>query len=259
MLSSRNLSLKIFFILSCISLLAPLATSAKPVTQSDDHLKDQQEVIHARKNSLPKQQIKEDLAKNFDYPFLAIGHPHPMNNCLEVLETLGTSKRFLNPESVVDTQFYTSLTADCIAAKLNYQAKPFKTSFIPTDFFTDELFDKAPYRLGMNASLSELNAVLKERPDATWAESDRTFKIIEKNDHRAVIKLSGARQIVFIQGRGDMDGDGVEDIVLKIVNTADYPASYFGVDLYVLTRLEEDGRYSIIDAYGGFEDMPDLK
>jgi len=208
-------------------------------------------------HTFQKRHLKTSLAKNFDHPLIAIGHPHPMTNCLEVLETLGISKRFFNPASVVDTQFYTSLTADCVAAKLNYQAKPFKTSFIPTDFFTKETINKAPYRLVMNASLSELNAVLKERPNATWAESDRTFKILEKNDHRAVIKLNGARQTVFIQGRGDMDGDGIEDIVLKIISTADYPASYFGVGLYVLTRLEEDGRYSIIDTYEGFEDIPD--
>ncbi|MBF7143539.1 MULTISPECIES: hypothetical protein [Pseudomonas] len=207
-------------------------------------------------NTHSKKILKTSLTKKFDYPFLAIGHPSPMTNCLEVLETLGTSKRFFNPASVVDTQFYTSLTADCVAAKLNYQAKPFNTSFIPTDFFTRETVDKAPYRLGMNASLSELNAVLKERPDATWAESDRAFKIIEKNDHRAVIKLNGARQTVFIQGRGDMDGDGIEDIVLKIISTADYPASYFDVGLYVLTCLEANGRYRIIEAYRGFEDIP---
>jgi hypothetical protein len=256
-LSKAHSSCKRIFLIFAHCLLLPFSTadlSAKSYQLPSDHHEPKPDPI-----TLPTQASRQLLEEHFPSVFVARGHKRPMNSCMDILDTLGTSKHFLNSESVVDTQFYTKLTADCLATRLNYEARPFETSFIPADFFTKEMFDKAPYRLGMNTSLSELEDVLKHRPNATWAESDPTFTILEKNAHGAILRLQGAQQTVSITGRGDMNGDGIEDIALKIVNNVDYPASYFSVGLYVLTRLSEDGPYTIIDAYTEFENIPDTQ
>jgi hypothetical protein len=217
---------------------------------------DLQEII----NSPSPIYTKEDIQSAFDLPFYEAfhlkGHSQPLKTCRDVLRAQGSTKHYLQPQTSPETSVLSDITGTCIAARFNLNAQPSEISFIPDSPIDRDILDTAPYALGLNSNYNEMKIFLTEHPMATWAESNIVIGLDQHDQNNATLRLQGAMQHIRVVGRGDMNGDGFEDIILKITSTIDPPSNYLSNSLWVLTKMQFGGRYTILESYDGFRGRP---
>lgn len=203
---------------------------------------------------------RKALEVMLDRPFYATfstkGHPEPLKTCTEVLELQNSLQHYLEPSKEWETPTLTDITSTCIAAKLNLNAEPSKTTFISKNPIDESMLKSVPYALGLNSSYYEKQHFLHDHPEAKWADSGPILQLKKHDNYNVTLILNGARQHIKLVGRGDINGDGIEDIILKITNTMDPPSHYFTNSLWVLTRFKPKGDYIILESYDGFSGMP---
>ncbi|MBF7143538.1 MULTISPECIES: hypothetical protein [Pseudomonas] len=217
---------------------------------------DLQEITYSSAPLTSKKAIELSLDLPFYTAFGTKDHPEPLRTCTEVINLQNSVKHYLEPSKEWETPTLTDITSTCIAAKLNLNAEPSKTTFISKNPIDESMLKSAPYALGLNSSYYEKQHFLHDHPKAKWADSGPILRLKKHDIYNVTLILNGARQHIKLVGRGDINGDGIEDIILKITNTMDPPSNYFTSSLWVLTRLQPKGDYIVLESYDGFGGEP---
>jgi len=217
---------------------------------------DLREITYSSTPLTSKKAIERSLNLPFYAAFGTKNHPEQLRTCAEVLNLQNSVKHYLQPSKEWETSTLTDITSTCIAAKLNLNAKPSKITFISKSPINEEMLRSAPYALGLNSSYYEKQRFLNDHPEAKWADSGPILQLKKHDTYSVTLILKGARQHIKLVGRGDINGDGIEDIILKITNTMDPPSNYFTNSLWVLTRFQPKGDYIVLESYDGFGGEP---
>lgn len=212
---------------------------------------DLKEITHSTQAIESKDDIRSALQLPFYRQLGVSGRSRALNNCAELLQLQGASEYFLEPALTSEAGTLADISTICIAADLNLKSQPSKRSHISEHPLDEDLIKHAPDTLGFYVN-PEIEKPLAQRHGAVWADANVIKNIIQYDDNNTTLELDDAKQNLILVGRGDVNGDGIEDIILKLVDTLDPPATLFNTRLYVLTRLEANGPYTILKAYDQF-------
>ncbi|WP_213877590.1 hypothetical protein [Pseudomonas sp. dw_358] len=181
--------------------------------------------------------------------FLAEGHSRPLVTCRDYTAAQASEVRLLEPKVESEANGFRELLINCLAADLIAKAKPSDVTYLPEKLVTEDFLKNTPYYPGQIIANETRERLEKQRPEPSWWDVEPVEKI-KRFDHNVVtLYLDGSKQTVVAIGRGDINGDGVEDAMLKVIDSINPPATYFNVRMYVITRMEERGKYQIIKSY----------
>ena len=173
----------------------------------------------------------------------------PLKTCADYISAQGDSRVYLEAQPDSDTSDLKEISTVCIASGLILNAKPSTVSYLETPLVTKAFLKNTPYNLAQIISDEELDRLKSRKPTPSWWSAEPIKAIKRFNDNVATLELDGSSQSVVVLGHGDINGDGVEDVVVRIIDTINPPASYFNSRLYVLTRLGKNEKYTVIRAY----------
>ena len=156
-------------------------------------------------------------------------------------------KRALEPVKPNEFVSYRLMGAGCKAVSLSLALKDSTESYLGAFALNKALAEKLPPELAFFVSASRKEAVLADPRVQSWADVDKIVAVKRTNKHQAVfVDSDGNQREFFVLARGDYNADGVEDILVKSVNSVS-GGSYVSVKLYVLTRYKHNDRYTLLD------------
>ena len=149
------------------------------------------------------------------------------------------------PLSDRDRAVTQSLLVDCFAVEALSRAKKARVSFLRTLRLTPESLEVLPPTVAPIISDEDRqNAVDAASKGLSWKQFDPSATASGKGD--AITVLSDDTQtIVKICGRGDFNGDGIDDLLLR-VDTAALHGTYRVSRLLLLTKTRSGGPIRMI-------------
>lgn len=168
-----------------------------------------------------------------------------LGNCLEYLKY---SDEGYKAASDFQMRTLESLGADCRALALLKNAAPAKVSYIG-DFHLDTAAPAVlPAQFAVGVSKDELESLAAAaRAGKSWLEYQPGLKAEEAKDALSV-EAAGMRSDLRLYARGDFNGDGVEDLIIR----EDYAAlggTYGGSRLFLLTRRRGQRVLEVLKEY----------
>lgn len=132
----------------------------------------------------------------------------------------------------------------CDATRLLSRATPAARSDIPARPLDAALPSKMPAAVALVTSQSEWERIRRESTSVLWGEVNGIRKVDQDTDHRSTYYSDAGMQVLAELGRGDIDGDGREDILVSVKDTAQ-GGDYFNLRLFVLTVTTE-GQWKVV-------------
>lgn len=68
------------------------------------------------------------------------------------------------------------------------------------------------------------------------------------NDYEVELKIDGGGQTMLVLAKGDTNGDGVEDLLMQVINATE-GGSYRATHLFLLSKNERDGNWLLLSKY----------
>jgi hypothetical protein len=229
-------------------LFSEVAYSASTIASKIDGL-DLQDMTKSSKSIKNRGELAEAFGLPLYTQLLVKGGQNPIDTCKSLMEQQGSGHIFLEAQIESDASSLRDISTTCIAAKLLLDSTSSARTYIDYPLATKSFLQKAPYNLSQMISNESREKLANQKPVATWWNAEPIKSIKKFNNNNFSLELSGSTQTITVMGHGDIDGDGIEDIILKIVDTIHPPATYFNARLYVLTKLGKNQKYSIVRSY----------
>lgn len=136
---------------------------------------------------------------------------------------------------------------ECQALALTRDARPAAVSHLRTLAFDETLPDHVPWQVAMIVSSAEAGRIAAARPRASWRQVlfDPLTEVSSCGPHCGHYGDPVQEQWVSLVARGDFDGDGIEDLLLRSSDAAK-GGSYRAVRMLLVTRREPGGRVEVI-------------
>lgn len=135
----------------------------------------------------------------------------------------------------------------CEATRLLSYAAPAEYSHIPAQPLDAQLPNKLPKSLALVTSQSERNRFKNDQSISSWADVNAISMVEQPSAHQSEFRSDAGLQTLSILGRGDLNGDGREDLLVSVKDSVE-GGSYFHLRLFVLT-VTEQGDWQIEAAY----------
>jgi hypothetical protein len=120
--------------------------------------------------------------------------------------------------------------------RLLAQAKPSRVSYLADFKFDEQSMTKLPPTLGIHVSEESLErARLAESKGKSWADTDPDARIKPYGVFAATVRGKDFLEKLEIEARGDFNGDGIEDIVIR-TGDALLQGTYRATRVFILTR-----------------------
>lgn len=136
------------------------------------------------------------------------------------------------------------LAAMCRAAEALAAAEPPANSYLTELTFDRRLPTKLPADLAVLTTTADHARLARSSPDATWAELATIRSVEQLDEHHAIYHLPDGRQELRLVGKGDIDGDGLEDAILtsrEIANDGRWQV----MRVFTLSRFRAQSPYVI--------------
>jgi hypothetical protein len=148
--------------------------------------------------------------------------------------------------SVNNERFFLRMMAHCRALAMLVKAKPATRSFLDGFALGAPALDLLPADLRFEASSRNARAVTGK----TWRAVDPKARATGHEPNLLRVTGRGYQNEVSEYGRGDVDGDGLEDIVVRTEGSAT-GGTYVEHAAYALTRLTADAPLTIVARWRG--------
>ena len=169
-----------------------------------------------------------------------------VRNCQEFFLA---EKNELEPFGANEFVPYRLMGVSCKAISLSLGFKEPAETYLGTFALNKALVSKLPPELAFFVSASRRETILSDPRIQSWADVDKIVAVKRTNEYQAVFVDSDKHEReFFVLTRGDYNGDGVEDILLKSVNSVS-GGSYVSAQLFVLTRHAHHDRYVLLDSF----------
>jgi hypothetical protein len=161
-----------------------------------------------------------DVATALDRPLdggwvvkMAAGEKRRIKTCRDFVAV--TKSQFELPNAV-DWAAWWQQGAHCFALDVLEGARPALRSHLGWFRFSKLGITKLPPRLALSESPDDLDEVAAaERACNSWGHFDETLRIRIEAPDRAVLRSDGWTGRLVLYARADIDGDGVEDLLIR--------------------------------------------
>ena len=187
---------------------------------------------------------------------------HLIKNCRTLIEL--TNKGF-NAEEFDDRHLFNGWSEYCYALHALKTARPAQRSFVHTFGFDDRAMDYLPAMVVESWDCRSLKELLEANRqyiswtkfDHGWVKDPMYYRLIVKNSTAVLMERAFldspnniiSEYLVEIIGRGDFDGDGLEDLVINR-QLRDPRFGGRSSTFYLVTRQGEDEVLRVVDFCG---------
>ena len=126
------------------------------------------------------------------------------------------------------------------------QAKAATSSHVAKLKWNEQVLPLLPPQLAINVSA---DAVRKAEAAAakgqSWPDFDKSATASADGEDQIVVQGEGFMERLILWGRGDLNGDGVEDLLVQSLDTLTQ-GTYRNTRLFILTRKTAGGKLSLV-------------
>lgn len=167
-----------------------------------------------------------------------------LKNCKSYL-SLATEKTHPLRENEISA--FLELAMMCRSTELLLNAKIPVKSNIPNDFINEFLPEKLPATIAFQTSTAEAKKNAIDRTKKYWSDINQRLKYKAISTEKAKYSGSSGVQTIALVGKGDFNGDGLEDILINSRDVVD-GGSYFNLRLFALS-VDEEGKWQLIQTF----------
>lgn len=195
-----------------------------------------------------------EIDQRLDTPFTAgTVHPAGVDNCAQLLAKCGPALQGncagrSSSTSDRDLQAQKSTLADCFILRELQHATPAPSSHVAELKWDEHILPLLPPQLAINVSAESLR---KAKAAATrgqsWPDFDKSATASTDGLDQIVVQGKGFLERLILWGRGDFNGDGMEDLLVQSLDTLT-EGTYRNTRLFILTRKTPRGKLSVVRA-----------
>lgn len=184
---------------------------------------------------LSQSHLNEQLSKQWSFSIdvssADVGDPFSVSSCEDYFRANGAE-----PVKPSEYPVYNALGKRCLAAQWIVNMTPAEQSGVENISMDRALVDSLPKELAFMVSETERQRLMEDQSIETWADALEVEHIESPAPSELTVHLPAARQELVLLARGDLNGDGVDDFLLKVKNYS-LEGTYSAVNLFVVTRL----------------------
>jgi len=174
----------------------------------------------------------------------AVGTAHPTGilNCEELLSKQGRQAASRGSQTMHST------LVDCLVFSELRGALPAHSSFLRELKWDEQVLRLLPPQLAISVSAeSKRAAETAANQGRNWQDVDPSVAASagSKGPEEIVVTGNGFSERLILWGRGDFDGDGIEDLLVQSFDTLT-EGTYRNTRLFVLTRRSAGGHFSLV-------------
>jgi hypothetical protein len=170
--------------------------------------------------------------------------PLSLNNCNEYFVNNAHSLHSLREH---ESSAFVELQIMCEATRLLANAKMAHRSYLPDSLLNPGLPRRLPKAVAFVTSETESERMQQDEAKQFWGDVNTITRTIKVSENEMEFHSDAGRQTLSVIGQGDMNGDGVQDVLLLSRDTV-VGGSYANMRLFILTVNAED-RWELIDKY----------
>jgi hypothetical protein len=194
-----------------------------------------------------------EIDQRLQAPFSeGIAHPAGVDNCAQLLARCepGVHENCAEQSSASDrdVQAQKSTLVDCLVLRELQHAVPATVSHVRGLKWDEHILPLLPPQLAINISAESIR---KAKSAAThgesWADFDKTATATVDGPDQIVVQGDRFVERLILWGRGDFNGDGIEDLLVQSLDTLT-EGTYRNTRLFILTRKTLHGKLSVVKA-----------
>ncbi len=135
----------------------------------------------------------------------------------------------------------------CEAAQLLATAGKSSESYLPDDVLTADAPNQFPKHMALVTSQVESEKIQQDASKQLWGEVNTITDTAGHSSQQMHFHSEAGLQQVSVVGRGDMNGDRIEDVVMLSRDSVE-GGSYFNLRLFVLT-VNRQGQWQLVSAH----------
>jgi hypothetical protein len=180
-------------------------------------------------------------------------HPAGVDNCVQLLAKCGPASHGncdgrSSSTSKRDLQAQKSTLVDCFILRELQHATRATSSHVAELKWDDHILSLLPPQLAINVSAESLRkAKVAATRGQSWPDFDKSATASTDGPDQIVVQGDGFRERLILWGRGDFNGDGVEDLLVQSLDTLT-EGTYRNTRLFILTRKTPRGKLSLVRA-----------
>lgn len=184
------------------------------------------------------------MVRRFSVTHTKSAKSESFSNCATYLASATEKTRALQPN---DMGPFLEIAAMCRSTDVLARAEGFGHSYIPEEFLNQSSIGSFPSAFAIDISSAEAEQHANDPAVKYWGDINKlnTFEVISKE--RARFTHSGGNQQIDLVGRGDFNGDDIEDLLLVSRDSVE-GGSYFNMRLFSITANKE-GEWVLLKAY----------
>lgn len=200
----------------------------------------------------PEVRSQKDLRKLLELPWYAridvesreLKTPRAIDSCSDYFSVKSSDLRARKEQ---EHSALLEFMVMCEATRLLSNASAAEYSNIPAQPLDAQLPNRLPKSIALVTSQSEWNRIKKAENISIWGDVNATSMAEQPSMYQADFRSDAGLQTLSILGRGDVNGDGGEDLLVSVKDSAE-GGGYFNLRLFVLT-VTEQGDWQIEAAY----------
>jgi hypothetical protein len=193
-----------------------------------------------------------EIDQRLQAPFTeGTAHPAGVDNCTQLLDKCGYALQEgcgsqSSSASDRDAQAQKSSLVDCLILREMQHATPSTTSHVAELNWDEHILPLLPPQLAINVSAESLG---KAKAAATrgesWPDFDKSAAASGDGPDQIVVQGDGFVERVILWGRGDFNGDGIQDLLVQSLDTLT-GGTYRNTRLFILTRKTPRGKLAVV-------------
>jgi hypothetical protein len=168
-----------------------------------------------------------------------------LNSCASLFQY---ENEQLEPVQSFEYSALKSIEVACAALRLASTMQPSNHSYIRGFHFEKGAVEKLPNQLAMVISSAERKRLDADPNIKIWADVELVISVASEAADIFSVKVPGGSHTLRVLARGDTNGDGLEDLLLRDDQSVD-EGSYSASKLYVLTKLDDKKLIQLLASY----------
>ena len=186
-----------------------------------------------------------ELGKRMNAAFAeGVAHPAGVHNCSELL---GRARYRIFAGAIgPDAQARRSTLANCLIFQKLRGAAASRSSYAADLKWDERVMPLLPPELAINVSSESVRAAkAASARGRKWVDLDRDATVTVSGPDQLLVKGNGFTERLILWGRGDLDQDGREDLLVQTLDTLT-EGTYRNTRLFVLTRKSPTAPLSVV-------------
>jgi hypothetical protein len=150
----------------------------------------------------------------------------------------------------INSSFHTTFQnalMQCRAISIAVNMKPSNLSYITPNL--DKIsVSNFPATLAFIPSKSKKSSIENDISLTNINEVTPLIDFTSQSNYEVELKIDGGTQTIVVLAKGDVDGDQLEDLLIRVINASE-KGSYRATHLFVLTKKENEGNWLLLSKY----------